>query len=441
MKSKFISTFIIALLSSSSLVAQLHVEGLFHVQEGAQVHVWNDVQIVSTNGVIENVGTIEVEGNWSIDTDASFDGNPSGSGERIIRFKNDNFNQTGDQRISGPMNNTNAFFNLEIDQTGDNDLIDTDSDLEISNNLNFVNGRLRTDTEGHGTDGDAYLFEVFVSNSATTAITGHTMTPATDRYVEGKLRRTVMDMGTYPFPVGIMPAMLDGAEPFEITLNSPAMTATNVLARFQDGTTTTNLETKLCDVGPAPDYTMPDGIDEDLTPDCVVGQWLLDDSGMANFNYDISFRPGSNLLSTCSNAILFYVAQDGVYRDCPDLDGNASIDLTGVSSFGNFDIPTVSETGITTDIVEVLTNDSRIKLFPNPVSDGVLNLEVSDQVFSDPSVTLLIYNQVGMLLKSNETNLTGNNLINVQTLPEGYYNLVIKNKEQLASIPFAVLKD
>ena len=146
-KWKYIVMFFVAVFANSKITAQLSVQGLLHVQEGAELHVWNDVQIISANGLLENNGTIEVEGSWMKDGISQFDGNPSGAGERLVVFRNDDFNTMGSQRISGEMTGTNTFYNLEIDNTGGLQLIELADDIEIANNLNFLNGRIRTDVQ------------------------------------------------------------------------------------------------------------------------------------------------------------------------------------------------------------------------------------------------------------------------------------------------------
>jgi len=76
-KWKYITLFFCSLILNSEITAQLSVQGLLHVQEGAELHVWNDVQIISADGLLENSGTIEVEGSWMKDVISQFDGNPS----------------------------------------------------------------------------------------------------------------------------------------------------------------------------------------------------------------------------------------------------------------------------------------------------------------------------------------------------------------------------
>ena len=71
-------------LISLPIYAQLHIEGIFFVGENAEVHVWNDLDILTANGELSNEGTIELEGNFSLDADANFISNPNGNGQRLV---------------------------------------------------------------------------------------------------------------------------------------------------------------------------------------------------------------------------------------------------------------------------------------------------------------------------------------------------------------------
>lgn len=421
-------------LFSLMVNAQLSVQGLLHVQEGAELHVWNDVEITSVDGLLENNGIIEVEGNWTKDADGQFNGNPSGTGERVVAFRNNDYNTTGSQRISGMMNADNAFYNLEIDNTGDERLVDLDGTIEITNNLNFSNGRIRTDiTSNAAGDGNAYTYIVYVSSPDNNAITGQTTIAGDDKYIEGKLIRVVEGMGTYSFPVGISPDLLDGAEPFEVTFTSPSPLS-NISSAFQLGTTTTTGETRLCDIGAAPDYATPDGTLDQLAIDCVLGQWITDGDA-ASYNFDIEFMAGSNFLSTCNDAVLFYVANNGDFEDCPDFTGSTGIVGLGQTDFGTFDIPTVGETSISTSLEVIGQNDNRIRIFPNPISSQEpLFINIEGDVFEGETVTLEIFDAVGRLvLRDENVTAKGQQEINLNNLSAGIFQLVLKNSKVISN--------
>ncbi len=424
---------------STSGNAQLSVQGTLHVQEGARIHVWNDVEIISANGLLENNGIIEVEGNWTKDEDGQFNSNSSESGERIVRFRNNDFNTTGSQRISGMMNADNAFYNLEIDNTGDERLVDLDGSIEIVSNLNFSNGRIRTDIISNAAgDGNAYANTVLVSNSNSNAITGQAMTAAEDRYIEGRLIRAVEGMGTYSFPIGISPEILDGAEPFEVTFTSPA-SPSNISSAFQISTTTTVGETRLCDIGIAPDYATPDGTVDQLVIDCVAGQWITESDG-EGYNFEIEFMPGSDFLNTCSDAVLYYVANNGDFDDCPDFSGSTGIIRVGLTEFGTFDIPTVEDNSITTSLEVIGKDDPRIRIFPNPVSSQEpLVIDISGDIFNGETVTLEILDAMGRLVLQDE-NIAGQDQhqINMDKLSTGIFQMILKNSKVIANRNFVL---
>jgi len=436
MMKKWKYIYLVLIYSMISLVgnAQLSVQGLLHIQDEAALHVWNDVEITTENGVIENSGTIEVEGNWTKNTEGRFNGNPSGSGERLVVFRNNDFNTTSSQRITGTMSGDNSFFNLAVDNTGEEKLVDLANSIDISNNLNFSNGRIRTDVISNGAgDGNAYTNTLTLSNPSVNAITGQTTTSGTDRYIEGKLIRAVEGMGTYSFPVGISPDLMDGAEPYEVSFTTPAPLS-NISSAFQIGATSSTGETRICDVGIAPNFNIPDGSQDQLTIDCIAGQWITA-SDNADYNFDIVFFPGSNFLSSCNEAVLFYVANNEIFDDCPDLSGNTGIEATSQTDFGIFDIPTVSMNAITTSIELIDQNDARINISPNPgSSQKPLFINIEGDVFEDERVTLEVYDVMGRLLFSdNSLSSHGTTEINVNQFSKGIFQLVLKDSGKIAN--------
>jgi|GEM_PF-1885806 len=435
-------------LFANQIQAQLYVEGSLYVDEGAGIHVWNDVVIATATGHIANSGMIEVQGNWTLDEEASFEGNPSDAGPRRIAFRNDNFNTDGDQRISGPMNGNNAFYNLTIDNTGTNGVVDMDDNVEVRNNLHFMNGRLRTDIAGQGADGNAYAYEVHLTNFDEDAVSGQTLSGGTDRYVEGKLRRNVFGMGkTFEFPVGVAPDAGEGAEPFAITFTNQ-LPSSNLLAVYQNGTTTNTGSTQVCDVGTGgdnPDPFTPDGNLDELDIDCGFGQWSILASENFDYEYDITFHPGETLQSLCPDALYFFVGKDGELGNCPDMDGEPGISRTGLTGFSIFDIATASESSTILVGIEVIpTDDKRVVLFPNPVQNSQVNLSLEGDVFGQGEARLEIYNPLGKLIHQETVDLkSGNKVIQIESLDwqAGFYELVLKNDKRLVSKSFVIVEN
>ena len=221
------------------------------------------------------------------------------------------------QRIDGNFTGDQSFYNLEIDKT--QGLVELNNDIEISNHLNIVAGKVRTDITS-GTQASDYQHEVFVSNSASNALAA---TNASNSFIEGNLRRAVAGMGTYAFPVG-----LNQQESVAINFTSPA-NSSEVTAAFETGTVSTVGTNITCDNSEA------------VTIDCVLGRWNIQGNGMGDA-YDISFVPSTSLLANCPDAGTFFVARDGQINCPANTDESNGISSTGFMDFGIFDIPTAA---------------------------------------------------------------------------------------------------
>jgi len=258
------------------------------------------------------------------------------------------------------------------------------------------------------TDGNNYANEVFVSNSDPGSISGYSISSngSSDRFVEGRLRRAVEDMGTnYDFPIGLA----QGSEPFQINFSEPV--ASSIIGVLQTNTTTATGSTQLCDVGTGganPDPFTPDGTLDNLTIDCVTGQWLITSDDNITPAYDITFFPSSNLLDDCPDALYFFVGQDGALEDCPDINRFDGVTRNGLVGFSNtnFDIATASSMSSVFTSVEVIpSTDRRVSLFPNPVNGDVVNVKLEGNVFSAGEGIIEIYNSIGQVFYSEKIDL------------------------------------
>ncbi len=417
---------------------QLHIEGTFFIGENAEVHVWNNLEITTASGELSNEGILEVEGDFQRTGDAAFVGNPNDMGARTVVFRNDNFNTNNNQRISGEMTGDNAFYKVVIDNLGDG-TVDMDANIEITNNLQFVDGRLRTDVTSH-LDGDNYQNEVFVSSPEAAAITGYTLTGAADRFVEGKLRRAAEGMGDLlDFPVGLG----QGSEPFRINFFEPT-SLTSILGTHQMNSTTPLGLTQQCDVGTEGDPFTPDGILDNLTIDCVLGQWLITSDDNITSEYGITFYPSDELMEQCSDGLYFFVGKDGQLDDCPDVTFRNGIFRSGLVGFSNFDIATASSSSSTFTAVEVIpSTDKRVTLFPNPVNSGLLNVKLEGNVFRAGESLIEVYNSIGQMIYNQEIDLFGNTQtiqIPLSSRNTGLHHIVIRNEIQMTSRTFIVVE-
>lgn len=101
-----------------------------------------------------------------------------------------NFNGTANQIIT--TNATSPFYNLRVNKSAGNLLQATSA--QVTNNLILSNGKIFTYLV------PANLFQLFVSNPATTAITGGSAAS----FVTGNLRRGVAASGIYSYPLGVV---------------------------------------------------------------------------------------------------------------------------------------------------------------------------------------------------------------------------------------------
>ncbi len=295
--------------------AQITVEGLLHIQGEALLHAQDAVVIQTVDGIVENNGTLEIGGDLIKANESTLITNPSGQGSRTV-----NMVGTTTQRIDGNFTGNQSFYNFQIDKAAG--MVELNNDIEINNNLNIVNGKIRTDITS-GTQASDYQHEVFVSNAASNALnTANTI----GGYIEGNLRRAVTGMNTYSFPVGIVEN-----QTFTIDFTSPA-NSSEVVAAFESGSVTTAGTTVTCSNS------------EDVSIDCVIGRWNVLGNGVGD-TYNINFAPSTSLMNSCSGASLFFVAQNGQVN-CPvDVDRSNGISSNGFTNFGIFDIPTAGSGG------------------------------------------------------------------------------------------------
>lgn len=431
----------VALTVPGLLFGQFQIEGTLYISDEASIHVWDNIVVSTEDGQLINDGEIVVQGNWTKDDSARFISSTNDTGTQKVLFKNNNFNSEENQRISGQMTGINAFKNLEIQNVGEEGIVDMDHDIEISGNLNFIMGKLRTDTISYGNDGANYAHEVILSNSEETAISGFSMEGEASKYIEGKLNRAVMGMSTYDFPVG----GAQQVEFFNISFMAPAPMS-SVSGYFQSGATSVINTAQLCDVGTGganPDPYLPDGNIDELIIDCVIGQWIVEASSDIEYQYDVLLRPSENLQQACDQALYYYVGQDGLLEDCPDITIDDGIYRSGLVDFSSFDVATASEASTTLVSVEIiLENDGRIKLFPNPVDEEIINLSIDKDLFTLGQIKASIFDLYGR--KIHESELPGGSgfySISLDSWTAGLYKLVLQDQEKIAIRSFVILED
>ena len=314
---------------------ELTVRGDLYIQGGATLYVQGDVEINTANADLQNGGTIEVQGNWTFDGMGAYEGDPTtptvNANERIVIFRNDDVNTAEDQYISGPMTGNNAFYNVEVDNTGNNELLYlNDNDAEVAGTLTFTTGRLRTDDgTNEGSDGSMYAHKLVVSNVDPAAIVNNiTDYDGSDtRYVEGQLERAIDAAGgTYDFPLGTIPGTGNGEGLQFANFNFGTNDYNSVLGYFKHNDPITTSPTLIaCQVSNTCEYGT------------THGQWNMIPNNMGTGNYDINVFPQHFGDPGCGGIIdEFYLQKD---NDVPTSDCYTQVDpLTGMLRSGLTDM-------------------------------------------------------------------------------------------------------
>ena len=306
-------------------IAQLHVQGLLHVQDDALVYVEPDVVIATQDGLVENNGTVVVEGNLTKEAAASYLAT-STTGSREVILQGD----SPVQRITGDFTGAQSFYELSLDKEAG--MVELNSDIEVSQSFNLIQGKLRTDVNS-GMQASDYQYELYISNPASNALTGNITESGSNNFIEGRLRRSVAGLSTYSFPVGITEN-----NPFFVSFNEAAPLS-DISASFEQGANTP--------IGM--NFSCPNTAA--TTVDCVIGKWNVQ-STFADYDYDIHFNPSMPLLQNCPDATAFFTSKNGSF-DC-NLDSNISDGITSTQTggFGIFDLPSGNDAAVDNQMIE-----------------------------------------------------------------------------------------
>ncbi|MEO1433911.1 MAG: T9SS type A sorting domain-containing protein [Bacteroidota bacterium] len=323
-------------LLSGSLFAQhnheLMVQGELYLTDGAQVFVEGDVHIESSNGKLANSGTLQLQGNLIKKNGAQFQSNFQGLSSGKVVFQN-TIALDEEQFIEGQFTQSEAFYDLVINNQRPTDPVVylKDGDIGISNVLTLQRGRLRTGDFSTNPIGHT----VHIYNGNPEAIQGHILGNEQDAYIEGRLSRLLTGNSTYDFPIG-RSGNNYGSQPLSIALQGGG--PNQITAHFESGKMTPVGTFTTCDIGTPPDDTdNPDGLADNLSVDCVRGQWVLDGSN-PNSIYTLSMYPSQDLLNEC-NGVKDYIGLDGNLIDmCPTTDFVAH----DLQAYGVFDLPSVT---------------------------------------------------------------------------------------------------
>lgn len=293
-------------------------------------------EVVNNQGeFVNNKGEIEITGN--------FNNNANGISAKFESNGIEVFSGSTNSLLSGNFSDTtgniNQFYALKIDKLDSSYflLLGTNVHVNDSGFLEFKGkGIISTDSMNHSGNGADYNYFLYVRNPSSDAIIGHSIgTGATDRYIEGKLKREISDTNKYYFPIGVALGNIDGMEAFEIDFTSNSGLRTGLLAYIQEESSTTlgSSITSYADLGTHPGGAST-GLDFSNDPgNCNSGDGILDrviltlgqshswvvtpDIDTGTYSYDIDFYPGAALSSsasfyTCGSLELQYMMKDDI---------------------------------------------------------------------------------------------------------------------------------
>jgi hypothetical protein len=224
------------------------------------------------NTVVANThghGTgIELYGNLTNNGTLTNNGGNSG----ILRFKG-----SGTQTVSG--SGTFNLWNVELDKPSQT-IVDQLVNLTTQNNLNFVHGILKTNSN---------VFTVS-NGDKTNAVTGYDAPNNTgmysdDKYVFGKLERAINTTGIYDFPVGDAVAG-KAYNPIQLEISSGAGNAT---AQFIPA----DMSTHTCVAGPTFFTCIGKSHFYHYTGMTGQGIWRMGSSTGTTFSYNVILHPNT----------------------------------------------------------------------------------------------------------------------------------------------------
>lgn len=329
-------TFICALPSRAQLT--IGANGLLHIQNasGGTLGSYDNTNagvalFVDTSIIINNTGTYtnnatETQLTGSITNNGTF---TTTGDEVFVSAPNATITTDIKQRISGTFTGTNDFYNF-ITQKPATKFVELAANTDVANTIKFNNsGRIRTDIVGHADNGSAYPYEIYLKNGATNSLVGaSTGNGATEKYIEGKLRRNATAIGSFNYPIGVDPAFLDGMEAFD--LNFTANPNMDFVGYIKPAVVAPIIRNVLCDVGKDPGAGndpfsncngLPDGIFDwyylETSMD-LSHEWVATPSGTTTgYNYGITLHPGG-ILDTKNSPNQYYTIPAGcgaTYKD------------------------------------------------------------------------------------------------------------------------------
>ncbi len=363
-----------------------------------QPNIFVGGDVTNDAGTMDNGGEIQFIGNYTLNNSATH----TSTGDDIFIGGNGTPDLTYNklkQTISGSstsgLTGSYGFYNLVIQKPAWSG--SSDSRVELGINVDAANsmvwtgtgGIIRTDLSSHGTNGSLYSYFINLKNGATNSLSGYNWTTAgqwtntggaTDKYVEGKLKRAVTVIGTYQFPIGVNPTSIDGMEGAEVSFTSaPSNTLLGYVQPAAIPSYTSDLITDggilFYDVGSLPGTTpanqfpncvgTPDGHDDIAVIDQADSyEWIFTLGTPVAVAYNLRVHPGPLMdnisyvaMGSACNSVFQkakYLARDG--RIGGDLAVGPTTNYWNPGSTGLYQKPTGN-------IINGQTGFSRFRLF------------------------------------------------------------------------------
>lgn len=276
---------------------------------------------VGNIGDIQNNGEIQLTGDWTQNSNATLQ---SVGDEVFLGANAGTVNATENkytQRITGDATGftgiTKDFYNLLIVKpartVANASIVELGTNVEVAKTIKWLGtgGVIRTDIATHNDAGQDYPYEIYIKDDAVASISGYnTAIGATDKFVEGKLRRQIATTTglTYFFPIGVDPThSIGGLNAFEFKFNS-SPTSAGILGYLENSSLYAigNSGVMFCDIGKDPTPGVddpfnlcagaPDGILDKMTANKHQDyQWSVTSNTAGTFNnYEIEVFPTVN---------------------------------------------------------------------------------------------------------------------------------------------------
>lgn len=307
--------FLISILGLFGFVSQAQT---LHIESGGTLFI-DDPTVINgstsvtpslyVEGNITNDGTIQNNGELQMTGDITNNGVYSSTGDDV-------FKGSAMQGFSGNFNGASSFYNLIINNGG-NDL-NAFGNADIEEAINLENGVFAT---GGAT--------VHLKNTSGSALTGTPVSGSLNNYVNGSLRQDIAVGQTYTFEVG---DFLHGNQPVSIVFNNLG------------GASYINMYYSSTGAGSMPSINIPSGCTG--LYDKKTGTWTISANGVnGTYDYTITLSPGGLNAAALAGSLYDALQKDATIMTNPcagTLGNHTASNLNAFSQFRIIGGPTVA---------------------------------------------------------------------------------------------------